>query len=784
MDIMDIKAFLKSTHYFSDVTDSELDTLIAASTVEDYSPGQKIISRGQPGRFLYILVKGKGEVIFTDASGDKLFTATLKSSDVFGEMSIMTGEPAVADVVAVAPSQCIAVARDSFSEVIVRNSAVLIKIASLISKRMTQKEQNEAIIAQYKASRKENPDPYDLNFTSALKPSKILVINCGSSSLKYSLFDTSDPVPMMEGLIEKIGTGGSYHKIKSLKSEVKREVEVPDFPKAFAEMEAALTDPSIGVIAAFDVIDAVGHRVVHGGDKFKNSAVITDDVIEGIRQCIPLAPLHNPYNLAGIEAMRELLPHKGAVAVFDTAFHQNMPENAYLYAISSNLGEKYHITENIRRYGFHGTNHNYVSLTAATYLKRSVRELRVISCHLGNGASICAIDHGISVDTSMGMTPMEGLVMGTRCGDIDPGALIYLLNSGLSVKDVDNLLNKESGLKGLTGLSNDMREILEAASAGDARAKTAVSLFCYRLKKYIAAYAAVLGGIDALIFTAGIGENSADIRGRVCHGLEHIGLVLSKEANEKARVKRGHIEEISALGQQIKILVVAADEERMIARETLHALNISKVREATATIDVKMNRQIPIYVAGHHVHLCEKDFAALFGEGKTLTKKHQLRQPQSFISEETVSLMGPLGTIENVRIVAPLKRETQVEISRTGEFKLGIDAPVRLSGDLEGAASVTIDGPAGSIKLNSCVICPQRHIHMSPQDALSYGLRDYDVLRVGVSGSKNVIFGDVFVRVNPSYTLELHLDTDEANYAGVTEDSTAHIVSIQSRAFI
>ncbi|MBF0554944.1 MAG: acetate/propionate family kinase [Nitrospirae bacterium] len=645
---------------------------------------------------------------------------------------------------------------------------------------MTQKEQNETLTAQYKTSRQENPDPYDLNFSSALKQTKILVINCGSSSLKYSLFDTSNPVPLMEGLIEKIGTSASYHKIKSQKSEVKKEVEVPDFPKAFSDMEAALTDTSIGAIAAFNEIDAVGHRVVHGGDKFKNSAVITDDVIEKIRQCIPLAPLHNPYNLAGVEAMRNLLPDKGAVAVFDTAFHQNMPERAFLYAIARDIGEKYHVGENIRRYGFHGTNHNYVSLMAAAYLKRSVRELRIISCHLGNGASICAIDHGTSVDTSMGMTPLEGLVMGTRGGDIDPGVLIYLLNSGLGVKDIDNLLNKESGLKGLTGLSNDMREILAAADAGDARAKTAASLFCYRLRKYIAAYAAVLGGIDALIFTAGIGENSAAIRGRVCHGLDHIGLAISKEANERAKVQRGHIEEISAVGTQIKILVIAADEERMIARETLHALALRQTMPTPKT-----TRQIPILVTGCHVHLCEADFAVLFGEGKTLTKKHQQRQPQSFIAEETLSLAGPLGTIENVSVVAPFKRVTQVEISRTEEFKLGVDAPLRLSGDLDGAASITIVGPAGTVKLNNGVICARRHCHMSPQDALSYGIRDHDVVSVAASGSnKDVILRDVFVRVDPNYTLELHLDTDEAASAGLTEESTARIAAIQSRAFI
>ncbi|MBF0519458.1 MAG: acetate kinase [Nitrospirae bacterium] len=401
---------------------------------------------------------------------------------------------------------------------------------------------------------------------------KVLVINCGSSSLKYSLFNVPESRPLFEGLIEKIGSATPLHKITTAGGSKELPCDVKDIAEAFQKMEHALISDEFGALKSLNEIQAAGHRVVHGGDRFSASIVIDKQVKDSIRDCSVFAPLHNPYNLAGIEEMEKLLPTVPCVAVFDTAFHQSMAEHVYRYALPYALCNEKHI----RRYGFHGTNHKYVSLEAAMYLKKPITELKLISCHLGNGTSMCAIDGGLSVDTSMGLTPLEGLIMGTRGGDIDPGVLLYLMREGSTAAEIDSLLNKESGLKGITGLSNDMREALSLSEDGNERAMLAVSMFVYRIKKYTGAYVSILGGLDAFIFTGGIGENSDVIRSRVCTGLEHLGIRLSEANNKKARAVRGNVVDISANGSHPGILIVPADEERMITRETIHALERHK----------------------------------------------------------------------------------------------------------------------------------------------------------------------------------------------------------------
>lgn len=472
------------------------------------------------------------------------------------------------------------------------------------------------------------------------------------------------------------------------------------------------------------------------------------------------------------------MPKVPQVAVFDTAFHLNMPEAAFRYALPYDLCEE----EQIRRFGFHGTNHRFVSLSAATALKIPVGDLKIISCHLGSGASVCAIDHGQSIDTSMGMTPLEGLVMGTRAGDVDPGVLLHLMrHAGMTFEQIDKILNKDSGLKGLSGKSNDMREVLEAAEAGDMRCKMAVSIFCYRVKKYIGSYIAALGGLDALIFTGGIGENSPEIRARICQGLEVFGIVVSDEINRKTVAMRGQIADISETDAKIRILVVPADEERMIARETIHSLGRSiPVNE----MERFRSRAIPLSISAHHVHLCQEDFEIIFGAGRSLTPRSELSQPGQFAAAETVNLIGPKGRIEKVRILGPLRKESQVEIARTEQFRLGIDAPIRDSGDIEGTPGVTIEGDIGSVVLDNGVICAKRHIHMSPEEDLSMGLRDKDVVMIKVKGVRELIFGDVLIRVNPNFRMDMHLDTDEANAAQISSGTVGYIESIQHRNYV
>jgi len=393
----------------------------------------------------------------------------------------------------------------------------------------------------------------------------VLVINCGSSSVKYSLFRMADGAggeTLASGLVEKIGEAKSriHHTVAGRKES--RDAPAPDHRSAFDLMIRELAEGPRAVLAGPADIHAVGHRVVHGGERFTESVRITDEVLTAIEANATLAPLHNPPNLVGIRAAMDLLPGVPHVAVFDTAFHQTLPPRAFLYAIPYGLYEQH----DIRRYGFHGTSHRYVTEAAAELLRQPLDETNLITCHLGNGCSVAAVRGGKSIETSMGLTPLEGLVMGTRSGDVDPAVVFHLVRAlGMTVEEVDRVLNRESGLAGLSGVSNDMREVLHAARAGNRRAELAIEIFCYRLRKYIGAYTAVLGRVDALVFTAGIGENAPDVRERSCAGLEALGYRLDAAKNE---ARGGGARDVAARDSEKRIFVIPTDEEAMIARDT------------------------------------------------------------------------------------------------------------------------------------------------------------------------------------------------------------------------
>jgi acetate kinase len=391
---------------------------------------------------------------------------------------------------------------------------------------------------------------------------KVLVLNCGSSSVKFQLIDPSRKKPLGEGLVERVGSRNALLTFQSHgKSQIKEVLEVQNHDAAIRLALSALLHPEYGAIADASEIAAVGHRVVHAGEEFQDSVLIDEDVVETIRQCVRFAPLHNPHNLRGIEVARELLPDAPQVAVFDTAFHQRMPPEAYTYAIPLSAYRKL----GIRRYGFHGTSHRYVASAAAEKLDRPLEELRLVTCHLGNGASVAAISGGVSVETSMGFTPLEGLVMGTRSGDLDPAIVIYLMErEGLGLEEVNTILNKKSGLLGLSGVSNDMRELIREADEGNEDARLAVDVFCHRVTKYVGAYAAIMGGLDALVFTGGIGENSARVRERVCAELAFLGIELSRPKNARNAVSIGT--------GPTPVLVIHTNEELAIALDTRRIL--------------------------------------------------------------------------------------------------------------------------------------------------------------------------------------------------------------------
>ncbi len=395
---------------------------------------------------------------------------------------------------------------------------------------------------------------------------KILVINTGSSSIKYQLFDMEGKRAIVNGLAEKIGEdiGELTHKVIQADGQTQKHEfhdKIADHGKGLEKIVDLLTIGEQAVIKDKTEISAVGHRVVHGGEAFQTPTIIDSKVIDAIKENIPLAPLHNPPNLMGIEVAMSIFPDAPQIAVFDTAFHQTIPAHAFLYALPYELYTK----DRVRRYGFHGTSHAFVANRCAEYLKKPISELNVITIHLGNGASVTAVKNGQSVDTSMGMTPLEGLVMGTRSGDVDPALPFYLTSHlEMSINDIDSLMNKKCGMKGLCG-SNDMREVLEKIESGDQQAKTALDVYCYRIKKYIGAYYAVLGRLDAVVFTAGIGENSPDIRELAIAGLDHMGLSIDKQQNRK---RIDGINEINTNDSKVKILVVPTNEELKIARET------------------------------------------------------------------------------------------------------------------------------------------------------------------------------------------------------------------------
>ncbi|NLO72016.1 MAG: acetate kinase [Porphyromonadaceae bacterium] len=392
---------------------------------------------------------------------------------------------------------------------------------------------------------------------------KILVLNCGSSSVKYKLFDMNQKVVLATGVVEKIGMKGSFLKhTREDGQQVILEGEVLEHQVAIEYILGVLTSKKHGCLKDIDEIKAVGHRVVHGGEKFNSSVVLTEEVIKNIESCIEIAPLHNPPNLSGIYAINELLPSVPQVAVFDTAFHQTMPDYAYMYGIPYSLYKKY----GIRRYGFHGTSHRYVSQRACEFLKLECGKTKVITAHIGNGASITAVENGKSIDTSMGFTPVEGLIMGTRSGDVDLGVVTYIMDKEMiGTAAANTLFNKHSGILGVSGLSSDMRDIDKAINEGNERAKLALDMYEYRIKKYIGAFAAALNGFDVLVFTGGVGENQITTRDKVCKGLSYLGIELDPEKNKI----RGEEVLISTPNSKVKVVVIPTDEELMIATDTM-----------------------------------------------------------------------------------------------------------------------------------------------------------------------------------------------------------------------
>jgi acetate kinase len=746
-----------------------LQKLVTGSRTASFEANEVIVHQGAEAAHFGVVLSGAVNVSAPGDGGARHSIGQLKAGDTFGEMALMTGDSVVADFIADSRCEVLLIPVSLFQTVIVAQPGAVQHISRTIADRMKTVLADPAKAA---AALRKGDDPYGLKLKGE-RPEKILVINCGSSSLKYSFYDTADDSRQSRGQVERIGIDGTRLAHRGPKGDVKRELPKGGFAEALKAMTAELTAKETGVISGAGEVSVVAHRVVHGGEKFTEGTVITDEVLAEIEALNPLAPLHNPVNVAGIREMRKLFSAVPHVAVFDTAFHHTLPAYAYLYGLPYEFYEK----KGVRRYGFHGTSHHYVSLRAAQFLKRRPNELRLVSCHLGNGSSLCAVDHGRSVDTSMGFTPAEGLIMGTRCGDVDAGVLAFLERTEkLTASQSEEILNKKSGLLGLSGISSDMREVLKAADEGQHRALLALKAYCYRVRKYIGAYVASMGGMDAVIFTGGIGQGSAEVRALALQGLECMGLRLDAQRNRDAR-GFDEVCRISTDDSKITVLVVPTDEERMMAREALRALSRSYISHA---LEAQKRQPFLVEVSAHHIHLTQEHVEALFGKGHQLTKHADLSQPGQYACKEQLAIVGPKGRIERVRVLGPARKYTQIEIAMTEQFKVGVHPPIRESGDIADSPGCTLEGTGGSVTVDRGVICALRHVHMTPEDALRYGVRDKSFVRVRIAGDRELVFGDVLVRVDPSFALAMHIDTDEANAANVKTGAQGFIDGIQS----
>jgi len=773
MSEIDLKRFfLEQVPLFEHFPADKVEEIVLGSRLATYEGNEAILETGDEGTSIGVMISGHAEISLTDNTGTRSVIAQLAPGDVFGVLSSLTGDRLSADVIAGNRCFVLLIPQQVLNTRILSNPKALGYLTRLLAERTRAMSSDPAIAQTLAVSRSD--DPYALSLHSET-PGKVVVLNVGITQIHFGIYDTHDSGADIHGIIDNADKQLAYVTVKVGPQQRSMEHKSFRLSDIFQVMQDATS--LLGDAFAFhpEDVTAIGHRVVHGGNKFSSSAVITPVVIAEIEELALFAPLHNPVNVAGIRVAMKHFPNIPQVAVFDTAFHQTLPPYAYLYGLPYDLYKQH----GIRRYGFHGTSHRYVSLKAAEVLKRPLGELEIVSCHLGIGASLCAIDHGRSVDTTMGMTPTDGLIMPSRSGSIDPAVMIHLMEQhGMTPDQLSTLINTESGLKGISGISSDIHAIEAAAGEGHHRALLAHKAFCYQVRKNIGAYVAAMGGIDVLVFTGDIGETSAAVRSLACQGLGYMGIKLDEEKNRNLGSLDSACTVISADDSPVTILVVANDDERLVAWEALRAIERNQLLLEARAEDTPA---IPVEISAHHVHLSQADVEKLFGPGHQLTPMHELSQPGQYACEEQVHLVGPKGRIAKVRVLGPTRKETQVEIAMTEQFKLGVQPPIRQSGDLAGTPGVTLEGPYGSSTIERGVICAQRHIHMSPEDAMRFRVRDNYVVRVRVEGERELIFGDVVVRVNPAFRLAMHIDTDEGNAGNLKTGMLGYIEEIQSR---
>jgi acetate kinase len=754
---LDIAARLSDHPLLAGFAAEDVAALCRAGEVRDFEAGESIIRAGQTGTHLGIVLDGRVEVVGGDERGRPRRYADLGPSSYFGEISLISGEPTTADVRALIPSRILLIPHGAFSEALNRHPRALQELARTVSQRLRAQ-----IAARASVGSPAPPEPAGpASEGSSAAEVRVLVLQCTPGALNYAYFDTEREFHNREGSVTGLGTDCAEHVQATLRG--KASSPVPgDLPSALHAVFAGVGGNG-GSPTGVTGLSLIAHRVVCGGERRDRPAPVDAALIGDLRS-LP-GPRELSANLDGLDVCRRLAPEVSQIAVFDTAFFESMSPAAFLYALPYEL----YRTGGLRRHGGHGLSHHQAALLAADHLEAPLEELRLITCRLDQAVSLCAVGGGRALDVS------DGLLGPLSAGELEPGVVFEVARrQGLCLDEVERLLTQESGLLGLSGLSGDLRKLV-AAETENPRAALALDVWAYALRKHIGAYVAALGGLDALVFTGACGETESALRARACEGLQGLGIELDPRLNQAPEASSGGASDISAARSSARILLVSTDESRMAASEALAATG----RPGLASLFRRRRQPIPIAISAHHVHLCQEHVETLYGPGHTLTFRAELSQPGQFACEETVTLVGRKGKVERVRVLGPVRPQTQVEVSRTEEFQLGLDAPIRASGDVSGSPGLRIEGPQGAIDLQEGVICAARHVHMSPGDALRFRVRDKNRITVRVEGSRPISFGDVLVRVHPDFRLDMHVDTDEGNAAELDRDAVGYLEAVE-----
>lgn len=757
---------LRGQPLFADFSPDELDDTIRHSELRVYRPGEKIIHVGQAGSFLGVMLEGIARAQVGGADGRVTVLGEIAEGGYFGEISLVSGDPTTADIVAVTPCKILQIPHMVMSEALSSHPDAMRHMAKTITERLRHRAQAEGPVAEPIA-------PTQPMAAELVGAARILVVRCGDERLQYEYYDTDNEMNNVGGVIEGLGSDHAEHISRGLRWDESTSVA----PTLEAAAEAILTQLSSGPRAVLEdcrQLSAIGHRVAHGGDKYDHPVVFDQAVADDISEYASGLCPDNRACLAAIQAFAKLLADTPQVAVFETAFFAGMPPRAFTCPVPYEWYEAY----GIRRYGQHGLAHQYAAQAAALHLQRPLSQLNLLVCNLGPYPSVSAICRGRAVDVTAGLTLLGGLPGAITSGDLDPGlAACAAQLLGVAPAQIERALGEHSGLLGISGVSGDLEDLCALEQSGDGRATLALEVFCYGLQKCIGGYLAVLGQTDAIVFTGPAGVRLPELRTRICCDLASLNVKLDQQMNLEVGADARETSDISEPRAAPRIVVVPPSDPRMIAAGAAQAIGQGQVCAAILV----GRRPIPIGISVRHVHLSREHVNILYGPGHQLTFRTPLTQPGQFACEETVNLMGPKGKVARVRVLGPERPATQVEVSRTECFSLGLQAPIRMSGVLHNTPGVCMEGPQGSVEIHEGMICAARHLHVSPEQALMLGLRDKDEISVHVEGERALVFSEVIVRVHPEYRLDMHIDTDEANAARLDQGAVGYIQSVDVR---